>query len=193
MGLPYELAYKFGAKYIMTVNIDTEDGLVNGAVGILKHVDYNTVSNSNIPTILWIHFQINKTGRKARSVRTKFLETNWTPVTVCVRTFRVGQSSNINIDRKQFSLVCAEAITIYKSQGGTYSAVALHTKKGMERAAVYVACSRATTSNGLYIVSKFVPPLKMSDNENVKIEMDRIKIERPLIPTYLFLTKCTHN
>ncbi|CAF4366339.1 unnamed protein product, partial [Adineta steineri] len=39
-GLPLEIDLKVGAKYMMTVNIDTEDGLVNGACGKLIAIDY---------------------------------------------------------------------------------------------------------------------------------------------------------
>ncbi|CAF4700768.1 unnamed protein product, partial [Rotaria socialis] len=39
-GLPLKIDLKVGAKYMMTVNSDTEDGLVNGACGKLVMIDY---------------------------------------------------------------------------------------------------------------------------------------------------------
>ncbi len=102
---------------------------------------------------------MKKQGRKARGSRTKFLNNNWTPVETCVRTFQFGKSNNIVIDRNQFPLICAEAITVHKSQGGTYAAVAVHTD-GMQRSHLYVAFSRATSIKGLFIVGKFKPRLK---------------------------------
>lgn len=197
MGLPYQLVCKVGAKYIMTVNIDTADGLVNGATGILRHLDCtDTGGNTNIakvPIVMWLDFQMNKTGRRARTLKTKFLDSNWVPVTTCVRTFQSGRSQNIVVDRKNFPITCAEALTMHKSQGGTYTIVAVHPTKGMERASLYVGCSRCTSASGLYIVGKFMPPKRMEDDNRVKLEIDRIKEEKPLVPTYSFLTTCPDN
>jgi len=39
-GLPYILHFKTTAKYIIIVNIDTNDGLVNGTTGQLMQIDY---------------------------------------------------------------------------------------------------------------------------------------------------------
>ncbi|CAF1203192.1 unnamed protein product [Adineta steineri] len=46
-GLPLEIDLKVGAKYMMTVNIDTEDGLVNGVCGKLIAIDYGTLQKTN--------------------------------------------------------------------------------------------------------------------------------------------------
>ena len=40
--LPYELFLKISARYLMTINNDTSDGLVNGATGILQRIEYGT-------------------------------------------------------------------------------------------------------------------------------------------------------
>ena len=37
-GLPYELYLKLSARYLMMLNNDTSDGLVNGATGILQRI-----------------------------------------------------------------------------------------------------------------------------------------------------------
>ena len=52
-GLCSSLILKTTAKYMMTVNIDTSDGLVNGATGILRQIDLD--SNSH-PLVLWVDF-----------------------------------------------------------------------------------------------------------------------------------------
>jgi len=38
---------------MMTVNVDTSNGLVNGATGVLREIGFST---SNTPNILWIQF-----------------------------------------------------------------------------------------------------------------------------------------
>jgi len=64
-----------------------------------------------------------------------------------------------------FPVVPAEAITIHKSQEATYREVMVHTRKDMQRAAPYVACSRGTSAAGLYIIGPFVPPKSASQEE----------------------------
>lgn len=60
-GLPYSLKLAVGYPYMITTNFDVEDGLVNGVIGILKHIEHLTEDdqsaveeeeqkNSNRPT-----------------------------------------------------------------------------------------------------------------------------------------------
>ena len=55
-GLPYELFLKLGARYLLTLNIDIQVGLVNGATGLLTKIVYGTKSGSleRVPCILWM-------------------------------------------------------------------------------------------------------------------------------------------
>ena len=45
-GLPYEFYLKLAARYLMTLNSDIQDGLVNGATGILHRIEYGTKSDT---------------------------------------------------------------------------------------------------------------------------------------------------
>jgi hypothetical protein len=79
------------------------------------------------------------------------LNVDWTPI---------GQGSvSITVDRVkckrfQIPLVPACAITIHKSQGGTYDTVVMQYDKKMVQQLVYVAMSRATSLDGLYMINK---------------------------------------
>ena len=68
-GLPYELFLKLGARYLMTLNNDIQDGLVNGATGLLKKIVYGTKSDSleRVPCILWIEFDDPTVGKDKRA------------------------------------------------------------------------------------------------------------------------------
>ncbi|CAF4395205.1 unnamed protein product, partial [Rotaria magnacalcarata] len=68
-GLPLKIDLEVGAKYTLTVNSDTEDGLVNGACGKLVMIDYGKLQKTNetVPCRIWIKFNEEKTGRKARA------------------------------------------------------------------------------------------------------------------------------
>ena len=47
-----------------------------------------------------------------------------------------------------------EALTIHKSQGGTFPNVVVHLKPGITRSQLYVACSRATSASGLFLAGR---------------------------------------
>ena len=52
--LPYELCLKIPARYLMTINSDTSDGLVNAATVILQRIEYGTRRDTQacVPCIL---------------------------------------------------------------------------------------------------------------------------------------------
>lgn len=78
---------------------------------------------------------------------------NWTPITAL--TVKTKKNSNLKVNRKQFPLIVAHAITIHKSQGLSLDNVVVHIKGRMTRELLYVACSRAKSLEGLFIIGKF--------------------------------------
>jgi hypothetical protein len=55
MGLPYLTRLVVSARYMVTLNVETTDGLVNGSLGILKKLSYSSMSDgTRIPTTAWI-------------------------------------------------------------------------------------------------------------------------------------------
>lgn len=88
--------------------------------------------------------------------------------------------------RLQFPLVPAEAVTIHKSQGQTYQIVCVNlvSEKGrrvpMDRAKLYVALSRVTKLENLYIVGEFKEPKKPSTDDPVMNEIENLKTNKLL-------------
>ncbi|CAD6234316.1 GSCOCG00012386001-RA-CDS, partial [Cotesia congregata] len=76
-GLPSNLSLSIGIEYVLTVNIDVEDGLVNGAVGILKGFELN--DNKEIFR-LWFDFSDDQIGKKKRKEVYKDGHKNWTAI-----------------------------------------------------------------------------------------------------------------
>lgn len=68
-GLPKSLYIKIGARFMITVNLDTTDGLVNGTTGILKAIEFgiNKDNGEKRPLRLWMDFNYASIGRSARS------------------------------------------------------------------------------------------------------------------------------
>jgi len=69
---------------MMTVNVDTSNGLVNGATGVLREIDLST---SNTPNILWKHFLDESIGISARSKCSHRQKLSWTPVIKIIKSF----------------------------------------------------------------------------------------------------------
>ncbi|KAK8758856.1 hypothetical protein V5799_003513 [Amblyomma americanum] len=61
---------------------------------------------------------------------------------------------SMSVKRTQFPLVPASAMTIHKSQGGTFDAVVYEYAANHPQKLVYVALSRATSLEGLYLTNK---------------------------------------
>ena len=102
-----------GYSYMITTNIDVEDGSVNGAIAVLKYVESGQL-NDKTPTCLWFHFENENMGAKQRikpkphllSKRGE-LDLSGTPVTR--RNISLG--GNVKCKRTQFLVVLECALT----------------------------------------------------------------------------------
>ena len=70
---------------MVTVNINTADGIVNGATGIL--MQFETVSNGE-PLRLWFKFPANIIGLQTRSLNPHQHHSDWTPFQKVVKSFQ---------------------------------------------------------------------------------------------------------
>jgi hypothetical protein len=181
MGLPLKVKLKVGARYMVTSNIDTGDGLVNGVTGILKQIDRGIhIRNESRtkPLRVWLELSDIRCGQKLRRrsaalIRELRLPDNWTPITPFTTEIKRMAKTTLHVIRTQFPLVPAEAITIHKSQGATYQSVVVHADKRINRSLLYVGCSRATSAAGLAIVDRFTPPNPRSASDSLHLELCR--------------------
>ena len=191
--LQYRLNLVVGARYMVTINVATADGIVNGAIGRLKHFDYGTDrSGAERVTLLWMDFEEERVGRQQRQVfadRIAELREHgvlkdgdiWTPIklkTEPIYKFNIGRV-RCKVIRQQFPVVPAEAVTIHKAQGGTFSNVVLHLPNSSQTPCrsgeLYVGCSRVRQFSNLYIVGAF--PEKPPVDDQVEIEYTRLNLE----------------
>ncbi|CAM4834489.1 unnamed protein product [Rotaria magnacalcarata] len=100
-----------------------------------------------------------------------------TPIESIIRQINT-RSTNFKVERKQFPVVPCEAMTVYKSQGGTYEKIVVNLKKGMTRSELYVACSRSTKASGSYLIGDFVPPKPPEHNDSVTMMFKTMRSER---------------
>lgn len=47
----YDLPLAMNEPYMITVNINVSDGIVNGAIGILRHIDFRSQETTNDPSL----------------------------------------------------------------------------------------------------------------------------------------------
>ena len=114
--------------YDLTVNVNTEDGLANGATCVLKFIDYRQVGTPR-PSILWVQFNDPQNGVQRRLQYKRFynesIHESWTPVFVVERTFIYGRARNATIQRIQFPLVPAAGRSVHRAQGSTLDKVVI--------------------------------------------------------------------
>ena len=157
-GLPYMIRLCPGMPYLVTTNIDVSDGLVNGAIGDLMHVE-ECVDDENAGILrLWMKYKNEKIGTIARTKaeplirsRPDILQKDWTPIDK--RSANINLGNSIKCKRIQFPVVPACGLTIHKSQGGTFDEVVFDYDKGQEQQMVYVGLSRVKSLQGLFMTN----------------------------------------
>ncbi|CAI5669453.1 unnamed protein product [Oreochromis niloticus] len=138
--LPDTLKVAEGARVMLTRNIDIQSGLVNGAFGKLLRVVYS----ENDQHIIKLGLQMdNETSGK----------NNRTPADDMVYIERAEENlKQKGVVRRQFPVKLAFACTIHKVQGMTTTSAVVSLKSIFEPGMAYVAVSRVTSLNGLYLL-----------------------------------------
>ena len=186
------LTVAVGMIYVMTVNVDVDDGLTNGSTGIVKLIEYR-MEGTNRPSIIWVLFDHSRIGR---STRERFfnrgfynanIERDWTPVFDVERTFIYNYKT---YQRIQFPLKPAAAKTVHKAQGATVDKVVVDLSQKKTRKVPhihYVALSRVKKLDDLYILN--LNQAAYALDERVTLEMERLRTEASLELCYVPLYK----
>ena len=187
-----------GMIVVHTANVDVEDGLTNGATGVVKHIDFRWMEGTNRPSIIWVMFDDPRVGRATREKNRKFynssIHPDWTPVFEIQRTFIHNYKT---FQRSQFPVTPASGKTVYKAEGATVDRVVVDLSQGVDKNGKprkyimphmhYVAFSRVKKLEDLYILNMNEDTMAI-DNE-VNIEMQRLRTEAPLELCYVPLYK----
>lgn len=141
---------------MVNYNIDIEDGIVNGAVGDMKYLEYD--KNETKIKWVWLQFKNNDIDVKLRiksrplvASRPEVLSPKWTPITK--RHATISITSRIKCKRIQFPLLPACALIIHKSQEGTFDEIVFNYYKSQDQQLVYVALSRVISIDDLYLTN----------------------------------------
>ncbi|CAB4014740.1 Hypothetical predicted protein [Paramuricea clavata] len=126
--LAHKLKLAVGQRTEVATNVRTDDGLRNGAnVG-------------------------RKTRQENRTLYVTGIQSTWTPIKPVTTQFPVGRTKSAQVVRKQFPLRPASAKTVHRSQGDTQTQIVVNLNSNRDFPHIhYVALSRVTTIEGLYI------------------------------------------
>jgi len=161
-------------------------------------IEYGTTStNVRVPICCWMDFRnpligIAKKRAKIHYMRRKGINLDWVAVGKVTKNLsKNSKAKPLQIVRTQIPLVAANGMTIMKSQGSSLPSVVVHViryrgknsnnkthepgDRKITRESLYVACSRATSLNGLYINGKFTPPKAPPKDDAVSVEMTRLR------------------
>ena len=180
-----------GMIVVHTANVDVEDGLTNGATGVVKHIDFRWMEGTNRPSIIWVLFDDPRVGRATREKNRKFynssIHADWTPVFETQRTFIHNYKT---FQRSQFPVTPASGKTVYKAEGATVDKVVVDLSQKETRKIPhihYVAFSRVKKLEDLYILNMNEAAMALDDDVNT--EMKRLRTDATLELCYVPLYK----
>ena len=175
-----ELCLKKGAKVMLTYNVNTNDGLTNGARG--EVLGFKTSSDGHISHV-YVHFFDENVGQETRA-NNKHLEKEYpgklaTPIQRIEFSYslsRKAYSASSTAKVIQMPLKLSHAATCHKFQGQTIpkpQALVVNLKTVFEAAQAYVALSRIQELNQLFIIDS-LPESKIYPSKSAMKEMRRM-------------------
>lgn len=123
-------------------NLDTENGLVNGARGMVIGFEKSLGKSNYYPYLPIVKFQTIVGGVKKEEI-----------ATIKDDTWDIKQGDKVLASRIQIPLILAWAISIHKAQGMTIPLLEVSFQRMFEYGQAYVALSRATSLEGLTLKS----------------------------------------
>ena len=132
------------ARAMLTSNLCIDFGLVNGAMGTIEAICYQTCGPPSLPTAVIV--RLDKYNGPSLPNR----------VVLITPTRRSWSTSGVQCSRLQLPLKLAWAVTIHKSQGLTPDKVVIDVgKKEISPGLTFVACSRVRQLEDLLFSSPF--------------------------------------
>ncbi|XP_062597979.1 uncharacterized protein LOC134259411 [Saccostrea cucullata] len=145
-GLSASLLLAVNARVMLTRNVSVEDGLVNGAMGYISNFVFKKKQPAHAVEVVEVIFDSSSIGK---------IQGKTTPKGNIVPIKRVEEELNEknvkSIVRHQFPLKLSWACTAHKVQGMTAKSVVVNLDRTFSPGQAYVAISRVTSKDGLFI------------------------------------------
>ncbi|XP_078340715.1 uncharacterized protein LOC111117892 [Crassostrea virginica] len=171
-GLSAVLLLAVNARVMLTRNVCVEDGLVNGAMGFISNFEYKDKHPENEVEVVGVIFDSKVTGKiqgkvtpKGNFVRIKRMEED------------IKERNSKSVVRHQFPLKLSWACTAHKVQGMTAKKVVVNLDRTFSPGQAYVAVSRVTSKDGLFIETnnETVLQKKIYADLDVKLALQRMQ------------------
>ncbi|XP_027340903.1 ATP-dependent DNA helicase PIF1-like [Abrus precatorius] len=136
---PYEISLCEGARVMLVKNLDTENGLVNGATGVVVGFSWSFVKGEDLDGMC-----SDKVLPVVKFDAGQFM-------TIKPATWDVMDGLQVVACRKQIPLILAWAMSIHKCQGMTLDRIHTDLSRAFGCGMVYVALSRVRSLEGLHL------------------------------------------
>ena len=181
--LPGELKVCKGARFMLTINVDVSDRLINGSIGTIKHVYFNP--RNNLEGTIYVQFDDPKAG-SMRKVKCRDERKEWVQINAMTKSFPYTRGkTTVTVQRRQYPGVIAHAITIHKSQGSTLEYMIGNLNRTTSKSSkhkvpigqgqVYTLLSRAKSRNKIQLLN--FEPEHIRVNKDALEEMNRMRKE----------------
>ena len=160
---------------MITSNIEINDSLVNGLVARVTQFK----CSNNVVSIVYVKFNDDSPGLEAMRSDVTTRQYHWVPIKKREALFGLRKNRHQpSVKRTQFPLTLSWACTVHKVQclSSTEGVVNfdLESQKSLNQGQMYVALSRITSINELYLIGKYnKAALKL--NEAAKREYERLR------------------
>ena len=167
---------------MLAMNVDIQDRLINGQLVTVKHIAIN--DQRNISKI-YIKYDDNKVGLNEISMDSQARDCGWVPIERAEANIRVRASKDSPpvITTSQFPLTLAWGCTVQKVQGLTLEKVVISfdlvKQQIFNYGQMYVALSRVTSIDNLYLIGSFTLSVIKADPRAIH-EYQRLRNERQL-------------
>ena len=164
-GLPANVLLAEGARVMLRRNVDTRDGLVNGARGVVRGFEWEGEHIEGVmPSKVYIKFD----GRAGRGNSEEYRGEQVVALRPVTADF-YGKKGTV-IQRRQLPLILSYAVTVHKVQGLSLDRVVIDVGGSVfDSGMTYVALSRLTSLGGLYLQA--FDPSNITVSQEVNIEM----------------------
>ena len=185
-GLASKLDLKSGARVMLTTNICVDDRLSNGQLGTVRKIATN---HQNKVEKIYIEFDDSNVGLNAQSNDKYAHKHNYVPIERVEANIKIrpNKDSSPVIKRTQFPLMLSWACTVHKVQGQTLDKVVvsfdLENQRSFNSGQIYVALSRVTSLNGLFLVGTYKSNAIKADQKAI-LEYECMRKESILKPTH---------
>ena len=163
------------ARVMLTTNLDVADGLCNGVMGTVKRI-VGTLNEFGQPQGVWVHFDNSRVGANSRRLCPPPPSVPDNCVLIKPHTEQFTYQS-VNITRYQYPLRLAWACTVHKTQGKTLQKCVVSFKGTFLAGMMYVALSRVTSLEGLFIIDFSADALYCESKVTVALQnMARLRV-----------------